>query len=107
MKCEDCSRFESCKIVSDMENLRYEILRAKNNLQAVLSQSPKELRDKYADQQKQLTKRRLELRRKQSNCLRKRCFLYYHGYPCFKHKRREKENRDEEDNQKQVLDSYF
>jgi len=107
VKCEDCTRFENCDIIREIRKLRYEVHKAKNNVQTELFQSARELEDRYKEEQIKLRNRRLELRRKQGNCFRSRRFLYYNGYPCFKPKKREKEDRDTEDNQDQVLDSYF
>lgn len=90
-----------------MRRLGYELHRAKNDVQVMLFQNPEELQVKYKEQQRKLTIRRLDLRRKQGNCFRSRRFLHYKGYRCFKPKKRAKENEDTKDNQDQVLDSYF
>ena len=90
-----------------MYRLRNDIRKARENLQADLSQSSKEVRDNYKEQQKKLTWRRLELRGKQNKCLRNRLFKHHLGYRCFKPKKSDEENRSTEDNHSQVLDSYF
>lgn len=106
--CEDCNIFETCGIISEIQKLRYEILRFRNNVQTNLFQNVEELKERNEEEQMELRNRRLGLRRKQFNCLRRRRFLHYHGYPCFKRKVPKEENRDmQHRNQNQILDSYF
>jgi len=107
VKCEDCTRFESCDIIREIRKLRYELHKAKNNVQTELFQSVRELEDRYKEEQIKLRNRRLELRRKQGNCFRSRLFSQYLGYSCFKPKKQDKEDKDAKNNQNQVLDSYF
>lgn len=107
MFCEDCNKFETCETMSKIQRLIDEIRRARANVQTNLFQSVEDLREKNEEEKQERTTRRLELRRRQTNCLRRRRWQHYHGYPCFKRKKQEKENRNTENNQNQVLNSYF